>query len=80
MITVQAMTAFFVLIYIHIVFSRTPTLCLEHVRDSWPRDGILRVEIVRGEQTPDYSTEDAYAQKEKTDFSSIFSGRLARDG
>ncbi|RZF41371.1 hypothetical protein LSTR_LSTR000085 [Laodelphax striatellus] len=43
----KAMATFFVLIYIHVVFSRSPTTCLEHVRETWPRDGILRVEIVR---------------------------------
>uniref|UniRef100_A0A1B6M4K2 Membralin n=1 Tax=Graphocephala atropunctata TaxID=36148 RepID=A0A1B6M4K2_9HEMI len=75
-ILLKAMTAFFVLVYIHIAFSRTPTTCLEHVRNSWPRDGILRVEILRGEsQTQDYTVED------KTDFTSIFTGgRLGRDG
>lgn len=35
----------FVLAYIHIVFSRSPINCLEHVRDKWPREGILRVEV-----------------------------------
>lgn len=56
--------AFFVLTYIHIVFSRAPTNCLEHIRDDWPRDGILRVEILRngGE---DYSIEKSYAKEEK---------------
>lgn len=37
----------FILAYIHIAFSRSPINCLEHVRDKWPRDGILRVEIQR---------------------------------
>lgn len=35
----------FVLAYIHIVFSRSPINCLEHVRDRWPREGVLRVEV-----------------------------------
>ncbi|KAJ6636411.1 Membralin [Pseudolycoriella hygida] len=42
-----ALGAFFILIYIHITFSQTPATCLEHVKESWPRDGILRVEILR---------------------------------
>lgn len=37
----------FILAYIHIAFSRSPINCLEHVREKWPRDGILRVEIQR---------------------------------
>lgn len=77
----QALTAFFVLIYIHIAFSRTPTTCLEHVRDSWPRDGILRVEILRGDtQAQDFNLEVSYSQKDKKDFASIFGGGLGRDG
>lgn len=31
-------------------FSRMPANCLDHVRDVWPRDGILRVEIIRNYQ------------------------------
>lgn len=72
--------SFFVLVYIHIVFSRSPTTCLEHVRESWPRDGILRVEILRGDQqSPDYIVENAYAQNEKEDISSLL-GNIAQDG
>lgn len=41
----QALFVLFVLAYIHIVFSRSPINCLEHVRDRWPREGILRVEV-----------------------------------
>ncbi|KFO28913.1 hypothetical protein H920_09856 [Fukomys damarensis] len=41
----QALFVLFVLAYIHIVFSRSPVNCLEHVRDKWPREGVLRVEV-----------------------------------
>ncbi|XP_073180665.1 membralin isoform X3 [Lepidochelys kempii] len=44
---IQALFVLFILAYIHIAFSRSPINCLEHVRDKWPRDGILRVEIQR---------------------------------
>ena len=43
----KALTAFFILVYIHITFSQTPATCLEHIKTDWPRDGILRVEILR---------------------------------
>lgn len=43
----KALAAFFILVYIHVHFSQTPTTCLEHVKNDWPRDGILRVEIIR---------------------------------
>ena len=44
----KALTAFFILVYIHISYSQTPATCLEHLKtEGWPRDGILRVEIMR---------------------------------
>uniref|UniRef100_A0AAV2KZA5 Membralin n=1 Tax=Knipowitschia caucasica TaxID=637954 RepID=A0AAV2KZA5_KNICA len=41
----KAIVVLFILAYIHIAFSRSPINCLEVVRERWPRDGILRVEI-----------------------------------
>ncbi|XP_076259683.1 membralin isoform X1 [Rhynchophorus ferrugineus] len=61
---VKALAAFFVLVYIHLSFSKTPSTCLNSVRDTWPRDGILRVEIVRNLQKG-YSIEDSYAKEER---------------
>lgn len=84
MILLKAITAFFILAYIHVAFSRTPTTCLEHVRDQWPRDGILRVEIVRNVEQ-DYNIEQSYAKEEKLknekveDLATML-GLLARDG
>ncbi|XP_002740177.1 membralin-like [Saccoglossus kowalevskii] len=46
-VLVKALTVLFVLGYIHCAFSRTPINCLSHIQGVWPRDGILRVEIVR---------------------------------
>ncbi|XP_069503576.1 membralin isoform X2 [Ambystoma mexicanum] len=46
-VLLKALFVLFILAYIHIAFSRSPINCLEHVRDRWPRDGILRVEIQR---------------------------------
>lgn len=84
-ILIKAIAAFFVLVYIHIVFSKTPSTCLLHVKDTWPRDGILRVEIVRN-LPKDYNIEHSYAKEEKLkqqgkaeDFGHII-GLLARDG
>lgn len=84
MILLKALTAFFILAYIHVAFSRSPTTCLEHVRDQWPRDGILRVAIVR-DAAQDYDIEQSYAKEEKLkqekfeDITSML-GLLARDG
>ncbi|EFA06285.2 hypothetical protein TcasGA2_TC009151 [Tribolium castaneum] len=83
-ILIKAIAAFFVLVYIHTAFSKTPTTCLQHVKDTWPRDGILRVEIVRN-VGQDYNIEQSYAREEKLkqekvdDISNVL-GLLARDG
>ncbi|XP_028174225.1 uncharacterized protein LOC114362863 isoform X2 [Ostrinia furnacalis] len=64
LVLLKALVAFFVLAYIHIAFSRTPTTCLNHVKDSWPRDGILRVEILRN-PSEDYTIEQSYAKERR---------------
>lgn len=84
MILLKALIAFFILAYIHVAFSRSPTTCLEHVRDQWPRDGILRVEIIKNADQ-NYDIEQSYAKEEKLkqekveDIASML-GLLARDG
>lgn len=40
-----AISAFALLIHLHVTLIRSPLTCLDHVADSWPRDGILRVQI-----------------------------------
>lgn len=82
---VKALAAFFVLVYIHLSFSKTPSTCLNSVRETWPRDGILRVEIVRNLEKG-YSIEDSYAKEERLrqqsrpeDLTSML-GLLVRDG
>ncbi|KAJ8929115.1 hypothetical protein NQ314_018229 [Rhamnusium bicolor] len=85
LILIKAISAFFVLVYIHTAFSRTSSTCLQHVKDTWPRDGILRVEIVRN-AGKDYNIEHSYAKEEKLkqqgkvdDFAHMI-GLLAREG
>ena len=55
-----------ILVYIHIAFARTPINCLQHVQTTWPRHGILRVEIVKN-ASDNYSINNSY-QKEYSDF------------
>ncbi len=38
---------FTTLSYIHFTFSKSPMDCLDSVMDSWPRDGILQVQIMK---------------------------------
>lgn len=83
LVLLKALVAFFVLAYIHIAFSRTPTTCLNHVKDSWPRDGILRVEILKN-PAQDYTIEQSYAKerklkKDKEELNSML-GMLATEG
>ncbi|XP_050352787.1 membralin [Nymphalis io] len=83
LVLLKALIAFFVLAYIHIAFSRTPTTCLNHIKDSWPRDGILRVEILRN-PSQDYTIEQSYAKerklkKDKEELNSML-GMLATEG
>ncbi|XP_057696579.1 membralin isoform X2 [Corythoichthys intestinalis] len=51
-VLLKALFVLFILAYIHIAFSRSPINCLEGVRERWPRDGILRVEIHRNSSRP----------------------------
>ena len=46
MLLLQAVSLLLILVYIHSVFSKQPANCLRDIEDSWPRDGILRVEII----------------------------------
>ena len=46
-----ALGSFGLLSYLHIVFNRNPINCLAPVQATWPRDGILRVEIVHNAST-----------------------------
>ncbi len=60
----QAILCFFMLIYIHVKFARNPVHCLEEVKETWPRDGILRVEIVKNPQA-DYGIEQSYEKERR---------------
>ncbi|KAM9688742.1 membralin [Trichechus inunguis] len=44
-VLLKALLVLSVLAYIHVAFSRSPINCLEHVREQWPREGVLRVEV-----------------------------------
>lgn len=84
MILLKAIGAFFVLIYIHMAFTRAPVTCLDHIKNTWPRDGILRVEILRN-AGQDYNIEQSYAKEQKLrhekveDFTTML-GFVVREG
>lgn len=61
-VCVQALLVLFILAYIHVVFARGPLDCLAHIQKDWPRNGILRVEIVRNAPS-NYSIIDSYSKE-----------------
>uniref|UniRef100_A0A182J588 Membralin n=1 Tax=Anopheles atroparvus TaxID=41427 RepID=A0A182J588_ANOAO len=67
MMLLKALTAFFILAYIHVRFSQTPTTCLEHVKNDWPRDGILRVEILSVSQIEHDASKHASSEMDDND-------------
>ncbi|XP_025830234.1 membralin [Agrilus planipennis] len=83
-ILLKAVCAFFVLVYIHMTFSKSPATCLDHVKETWPRDGILRVEIIRN-AGKGYNIEKSYAKEQKLKHEKVEDvpnvlGLLVRDG
>lgn len=64
MILLKAILCFVSLMYIHIAYARHPVQCLEDIKGSWPRDGILRVEIMRN--PPEFYTVEQSYEKERT--------------
>lgn len=78
-----AIGSFALLSYLHIVFNRNPINCLADIQESWPRDGILRVEIVHNASkffimsTEDqikepYSLKDSYEKEYATPMKDLF--------
>ncbi|XP_065200659.1 membralin [Planococcus citri] len=64
LILLKAVTAFFMLIYVHTTFIHKPTECLSHLKNTWPKDGILRVEILRNGGA-EYTIENSYAKERR---------------
>lgn len=51
------------LIYLHVVFYQKPITCLSHLKDRWPRQGILRVELFFQSPPGDYNLQQSYAKE-----------------
>ncbi|KAH7638491.1 membralin-like protein [Dermatophagoides farinae] len=47
-ILLMAFISFALLIHMHVMFIRSPLTCLDHVKQTWPKHGILRVQIDSG--------------------------------
>ena len=61
---VQSISLLFMLGYIHVAYTRSPITCLADYKNSWPRDGILRVEITT-ESAPEYDLKKSYEKEER---------------
>ncbi|XP_013398553.1 membralin isoform X2 [Lingula anatina] len=62
LVLVKALMVLFILAYIHVVFARAPMNCLQHIQKEWPRDGILRVEIIKN-ASDNYSIINSYKKE-----------------
>nr|CAB3226600.1 membralin-like [Phallusia mammillata] len=51
---VNALAMLSVLVYIHVTFVRSTSDCLTHVKDIWPKSGILRVQVSNNASLPLY--------------------------
>ena len=56
------------LIYLHVVFNQKPVTCLSHLHDTWPRDGVLRVELFFQTPPEDYDLEQSYAKEYQNNY------------
>jgi hypothetical protein len=61
----QSIMLLFILGYIHIVYTRTPITCLGEFKDSWPKNGVLRVEITSDGGDKKYDLAKSYAKEER---------------
>jgi hypothetical protein len=51
------------LIYLHVIFNQKPVTCLSHLHDSWPRQGVIRVELFLEPPPKDYNLQQSYAKE-----------------
>nr|CDJ90471.1 Membralin domain containing protein [Haemonchus contortus] len=49
-----ALCLLFTLLFVHLMFTRSSATCLDHIRDTWPRDGVVRLEVVHNLRTLEY--------------------------
>jgi len=62
LVLVKAFVVLFMLFYIHYIFARNPVNCLMDIKDLWPRDGVLRVEIIKNVSVR-YNITDSYRKE-----------------
>ncbi|PIO61831.1 hypothetical protein TELCIR_16632, partial [Teladorsagia circumcincta] len=50
----HALCLLFTLLFVHLMFTRSSATCLDHIRETWPRDGVIRLEVVHNLRTLEY--------------------------
>ncbi|KAK5971595.1 hypothetical protein GCK32_011202 [Trichostrongylus colubriformis] len=50
----QALCLLFTLLFVHLMFTRSSATCLDHIRNTWPKDGVVRLEVVHNLRTLEY--------------------------
>ncbi|EPB80647.1 hypothetical protein ANCCEY_00215 [Ancylostoma ceylanicum] len=50
----HALSLLSTLLFVHLMFTRSSTTCLDHIKDSWPRDGVVRLEVVHNLRMLEY--------------------------
>jgi hypothetical protein len=63
-----AISSFCLLSYLHVVFNRNPINCLVSIQDKWPREGILRVEIVHNASSFYIMSHDSVLNEKNIDY------------
>lgn len=87
---ILALGSFGLLSYLHVVFNRNPINCLSFIQEKWPRDGILRIEIVHNatnlyimsydeefNSPSGYSLKDSYEKEYSNTVLDLFSSYLS---
>ena len=57
------MTCLSLLIYLHLVFNQQPLGCLSHLHETWPRHGVLRLELFLDTPPDNYDLRQSYARE-----------------
>ena len=55
------------LVYLHVVFNQKPVTCLAHLQETWPRHGVLRVELFFSPPPADYDLQQSYSKEFQLD-------------
>ena len=57
------MTCLSLLVYLHLVFNQQPIGCLSHLHETWPRHGVLRLELFLETPPDSYDLRQSYARE-----------------